>query len=54
MVKKSSTSPKFLPIIACGFLETGNFDLAIDAFLAVLKNDSANSLHNLSLGVCYA
>lgn len=54
MVKKSTVSPKFLPIIACGFLETGNFDLAIEAFLTILKNDPLNSLYNLSLGVCYA
>ena len=32
MVKKSVNAPKFLPIVACGFLETGNFDLAVDVF----------------------
>lgn len=54
MVKKSVLSPKFLPIVACGFLETGNFDLAIDVLHTILKKDKANSLCNLSLSVCYA
>ncbi|KAL4434853.1 hypothetical protein ABPG74_021192 [Tetrahymena malaccensis] len=54
MVKKSDDSPKFLPIVACGFLETGNFDLATDVLHVILKNDKANSLCNLSLSVCYA
>lgn len=54
MVKKSAGAPKFLPIVGCGFLETGNFELAIGVFSTILLADKANSFANLALGVCYA